>query len=228
MQAAADAIVARYVDAIGGEAAIEKLTSLVEKGNITTPHGNSALFELRESAPNKVLFVRTPADGRAMRIAYNGQEAAAVIGGHANPIHGFELQALKLDANFSRNFNLKEQYTRMQSPPFPQRIDGREVKMVRGVLPDNQGQETLYFDSQSGLLVRRVTALRTALGAIPRQYDYSDYRDLNGVKIPFVTKVSTPENIQTRTVTDARFNVPVDDHDFSLPAANSSAPSGGN
>jgi photosynthetic reaction center cytochrome c subunit len=227
MQAAADAIVARYVDAIGGQAAIEKLTSLAEKGNITTPHGDSAQFELKESAPNKVLFVRTPGDGPAMRIAYNGQDAAAMMGGHANPIHGFELQALKLDANFSRNFNLKEQYTRMQSPPFPQKIDGREVKMVRGVLPDNQGQETLYFESQSGLLVRRVSVLRTALGGIPQQYDYSDYRDVNGVKIPFVTKLSTSENIQTRTITEARFNVPVDDKDFFM-AANSGASSGGN
>jgi hypothetical protein len=228
MQAAADAVVAKYVDAIGGQAVIDKLTSLAEKGNITTPHGDSAQFELKESAPNKVLFVRTPAAGPPMRIAYNGQEAAATMGDHANPIHGFELQALKLDANFFRNFKLKEQYTRMQSPPFPQKIDGREVKMIRAVLPDNRGQETLYFESQSGLLVRRVTILRTALGGIPQQYDYSDYRDVNGVKIPFLTKVSTAENIQTRTITEARFNVPVDDHDFSLPVANSGAPSGGN
>jgi hypothetical protein len=109
-----------------------------------------------------------------------------------------------------------------------QKIDGREVKMVRGVLPDNQGQETLYFDSQSGLLVRRVTVLRTALGGIPQQYDYSDYREVNGVKIPFIAKVSTPENIQTRTITEAKFNVPVDDKDFAVPAATSTAPSGGN
>lgn len=228
MQAAADAIIAKYVDALGGQAAIQKLSSLSEKGTITTPHGDSAEFQLEESAPNKVLFVRTPANGAAMRVAYNGEQAVAAIGGHANPIHGFELQALKLDANFFRNFNLKQQYTRTQSPPFTQKIDGREVKIVRGVLPDNQGQETLYFDSQSGLLVRRMTVLRTALGGIPRQYDYSDYRDVNGVKIPFVTKVSTPENIQTRTITEAKFNVPVDEKDFSVPTANAGAPSGGN
>lgn len=228
MQAAADAIVAKYVAVIGGQVAIDKLTSLAETGTIITPHGDTSQFELKQSAPNKVLFVRTPANGQTMRVAYNGQEAAATIGGHANPIHGFELEALKLDANFFRNLNLKQQYTRMQSPPFPQKIEGHEVKMVRGTLPDNQGQETLYFDSQSGLLVRRVTALRTALGGIPQQYDYSDYRDVNGVKIPFVTKVSTPENIQTRTVTEAKFNVPVSERDFAVPVSNSGAAAGGN
>ena len=227
MQAAADAIVARYVDAIGGQAAIEKLTSLTEKGNITTPHGDSSQFDLKESAPNKVLFVRIPANGQARRIVSNGEEAANVVGAHTNPIHGFQLQSLKLETNIFRNLNLTQQYTRMQSPPFTQKIDGREVKMVRGILPNNLGQETLYFDSQSGLLVRRVTVLRTALGGIPQQYDYSDYREVSGVKIPFVVKVATPENIQTRTTTEARFNVPVDEKDFSVPTGNSEAPSGG-
>jgi hypothetical protein len=228
MQAAAEAIIAKYVDAIGGQAAIDKLTSLAEKGTIATPHGDTSQYELQKSVPNKVLLVDTPAKGQTLRIAFDGHEAATLIGSHANPIHGFELQVLKLDANFLRNFNLKGQYTRVQSPPFTQNIDGREVKMVRGILPDDQGQETLYFDSQSGLLVRRMTVLRTALGGIPQQYDYSDYRDVNGVKIPFVTKVSTSENIQTRTITQAEFNVPVHDKDFSLPATNSSSPSGAN
>jgi hypothetical protein len=226
MQAAADAIVAKYIEAIGGEAAIQKLSSVEEKGTITTPHGDSTQFELQAKAPNKILFVRTPANGQPMRVVYNGEEATALMGGRANPIHGFELEALKLDANFSRNFNLKQQYSRMQAPPFPQKVDGKDVKTVRGILPNNQGQETLYFDPDSGLLVRRVTVLRTALGGIPQQYDYSDYRDVNGVKIPFVTKVSTPENIQTRTITEAKFNVPVNDNAFTAPAPASGAPSG--
>ncbi len=102
------------------------------------------------------------------------------------------------------------------------------MKIVRGILPDDQGQETLYFDSQSGLLVRRMTILRTALGGIPQQYDYSDYRDVNGVKIPFVTKVSTPENIQTRTITEAQFNVPLNNNEFAVPSVSSGAPSGAN
>lgn len=227
MQAAAEAILAKYVDAIGGEAAIQKLTSLQEKGTITNPHGDSSQFELQEKAPNKVLFVRTPADGQGMRLVYDGEQAAATMGGRTNPIHGFDLEALKLDANFSRNFNLKQQYTRIQSPPFAQKIDGRDVKMVRGILPNGEGQETLYFDDQSGLLVRRVTALRTALGSIPQQYDYSDYREVNGVKIPFVTKMSTPDNIQTRTITEAKFNVPVEDKTFATPAAAGGSPTGG-
>lgn len=226
MQAAAEEIIEKYVQSIGGDAAIQKLTSLQEKGTIATPHGDSSPFALEEKAPNKVSLTRTIGNGPA-HIVYDGEHATAAIGGRTNTIEGFDLEALKLDANFYRNFNLKQQYTRMQSPPFPQKIDGREVKSVRGTLPNNAGQETLSFDAQSGLLVRRLTVLRTALGGIPQQYDYSDYREVNGVKIPFVIKVSTAENIQTRTITEAKFNVPLDDNTFATPSTPSASPSGG-
>ena len=225
MQAAADAIIAKYVEAIGGEAALEKITTREAKGTIATPHGDTSQFELQQKAPNKVLFTTTSARGE-MRIVYNGDQASVIMGGRSNPIHGFDLEALKLDANFSRNYNLKPQYTRMQSPPFPQKIDGKDVKMVRGILPNNEGQETLYFDAQSGLLVRRLTVLRTALGGLPQQYDYSDYREVDGVKVPFVTKISNAENIQTRTITELKFNTPIDDRVFTAPAAATGAPSG--
>jgi hypothetical protein len=158
-----------------------------------------------------------------MKIVFNGEQATAVMGGRPNPIHGFELEALKLDANFFRNMNLKQQYARVQALPFEQKIDGKDMKVVRGLLPNNAGQETLYFDAQSGLLVRRVTVLRTALGGIPQQYDYSDWREVKGVKIPFTTKVSTTDNIQTRTVTEVKFNVPMNDATFTAPVAGGSS-----
>ena len=93
-------------------------------------------------------------------------------------------------------------------------------------LPNNQGQETLYFDFLSGLLIRRVTVLRTAMGGIPQQTDFSDYRDVNGVKIAFVAKVATADNIQTRTFTEAKLNVPVSDDTFKLPAVEARIPAG--
>ena len=227
MQAAADEVVTKFVQAIGGDAAIQKLTSSQEKGSISAENGQSAQFEIERQAPNKVLFVSTMANGQSARVVCNGSEAAVTTGQGTQPIHGIELDALKLDANFYRNLNLKAQYTRMQSSPFPQKIDGKEVKVVQGILPNNQGRETLYFDPQSGLLVRRTTLLRTALGPIAQQTDYSDYREVNGVKIPFSVRVARADVIQTRKVTEAKFNVPVTDSTFAVPAPASGAPSGG-
>lgn len=223
-QAAADAIFAKYTQAIGGEAVIAKLTSLTEKGTTSTPHGDATPFELRAMAPDKVSYSRTPSTGDAMHLVSNGGQAAATFGPHTEAIHGFELDALKLDANFTRNFNLKQQYTRVQASPFTQKIDGQEVNVVRGTLPNNQGQETLYFDFLSGLLVRRVTVLRTAMGGVPQQTDFSDWREVSGVKMPFTIKVSSADNIQTRKIAEAKFNVPLDDKQFVLPAETPAEP----
>lgn len=214
MQAAADEIVSRYTQAIGGEAEIDRLNSRSEKGVITTPHGDSVPYELQQKAPDKIAMLRTLPGGTQLHIVYNGTNAVVMNGAHSNPIHGFDLNALKLDANFFRNLKLKQQYARMQALPFTTKIGDQETRVVRGILPDQMGQETLYFDTHSGLLVRRLTVLRTALGGIPQQYDYSDYREINGVKVPFTVTISTAENIQTRKVGDQKFNVAISDSVF--------------
>lgn len=214
MQAAADEIITKYTQAIGGEAAIERLNSISEKGVITTPHGDSMPYDLQEKAPDKVVLVRTLPGGTQLRVVYNGTNALVVNGAHSNPVQGFDLNALKLDANFFRNLKLKLQYARMQGLPFTTKIGDQETRVVRGILPNQMGQETLYFAVSSGLLVRRLTVLRTALGGIPQQYDYSDYREINGVKVPFATTISTAENIQTRKVGDEKFNLAISDSVF--------------
>ena len=44
---------------------------------------------------------------------------------------------------------------------------------------------TLYFDAESGLLVRQLRYADSPVGRMPTQIDYSDYREVSGVKIPF-------------------------------------------
>jgi hypothetical protein len=224
-QAGADAAFQKYLDAVGGQAAVAKLKSLQEKGTTTTPHGDTSNFEVIRSTGDKVAFTQTAPKG-SFKLVYNGSEAVAESGGHANPVTGFELNALKLDAGILRNIDLKPQYSRAQALPFTQKIEGKECTVVRAALPNGQGQETLYFDFLSGLLLRRVVVLRTAMGGITQQTDFSDYRDVNGVKIAFVAKIATDENIQTRTITEAKINVPVSDDTFKLPAVETAHPGG--
>ena len=77
----------------------------------------------------------------------------------------------------------------------------------------------LYFDSQSGLLVRLIRYVETPLGRLPTQIDYADYRDVGGLKVPFRWTVARPSGRFTIQVTDAKQNVPVDDAKFARPPA---------
>ncbi len=81
---------------------------------------------------------------------------------------------------------------------------------------------TKPFDVQSGLLLRRVVLTETKLGPDPEQTDFEDYRDVDGVKLPFTVRVSYLDDNHfgtTRNFTEVKHNVAVDDATFSMPAA---------
>lgn len=94
-----------------------------------------------------------------------------------------------------------------------EKIDGRDALHV---LARNEGEPPveLWFDAQSGLLVRLVRYAETPLGRNPTQIDYADYRDADGVKIPFRWSISRPAGRFTIQIDEVHQNVPVDDARF--------------
>jgi hypothetical protein len=95
-------------------------------------------------------------------------------------------------------------------------IDDRPVQILQGT---NAGQPpvNLYFD-ESGLLIRQVRWNKTAVGTVPTQTDYADYREVAGVKIPFRTIVSWTDGQNTTALSEVRPNVPIDAARFARPA----------
>ena len=81
---------------------------------------------------------------------------------------------------------------------------------------DDRTRERLFFDSTSGLLVRRVVLRQTQVGQIPQQTDYDDYRDVGGTKYPFYVRVSLvdPWTGATRRYSDVHLNAKIDDTTF--------------
>jgi hypothetical protein len=79
---------------------------------------------------------------------------------------------------------------------------------------------TLYFDVVTGLLRREMTATETLLLPLQEQVDYDDYRDVNGVQLPFRVLVSdgAPYGTVTRTFLQIRRNVAVDEALFRPPS----------
>jgi hypothetical protein len=101
---------------------------------------------------------------------------------------GGDLGGIKLDAELSFPARIKQTLGtwRVGSPTT---IDDRDVQVVQG----SNGAGTLatfYFDSSSGLLVRLVRYADSRVGRLPTQFDYADYRDVAGVKMPFRWKMT--------------------------------------
>ena len=123
-----------------------------------------------------------------------------------------EAEQIKREAQLFANPNLKAVYAKMEFR-FVDKIDGREVYLVTATTADNQ-RERLYFDAQTGLLVRRAASTATILGNFVFQVDYTDYKDFGGVKLPTVVKFAVPNIRWSRKVLEVKNNITIDDAKF--------------
>lgn len=214
----ADQILEKYTQALGGSAAIEKLKSRVMKGTVTTAAGMALGYELYQSGPDKVLAVITPPQQPAVERGFNG------TGGWEKSPRGIrdlapeEVYYLHRYPDLFKDIKLKDQFTRL-AVAGKDKINGRDVYVVRGVTADNR-RERLFFDVETGLLLRRTTTTITPIGTIPEQVDFEDYRDVDGLKMPFTIRVSAVDPFYsiTRKFTEIKLNVPVDEKRFDKPA----------
>src|ERR1700728_3502854 len=98
----------------------------------------------------------------------------------------------------------------------PEKVGGRETYVVHS-RREGKPPSRLYFDEEPGLLFGLVRYGETALGWLPTQIDYADYRDANGLKVPYRWTLARPSGRFTIQVTELKQNVPVDDAKFVKP-----------
>jgi hypothetical protein len=208
----ADQIVDKYAAALGGADAIRKITSRVMKGSIQVS-GSEMPIELFTKAPNKRLSI----SGGQSFTAFDG--AAGWMGSTGRPARDMsvaENEAAGLDAEFSLALRLKEIFPQLRRGR-PETIGGAECETLNGAGP-GRPPVRLYFDRNSGLLLRMVRYAETPVGRIPTQIDYADYREMDGVKSPFRWTLSRPNGRFTIQIAESRNNAPLDDARFLKPA----------
>ncbi|HEX4783150.1 MAG TPA: c-type cytochrome [Candidatus Sulfotelmatobacter sp.] len=211
----ADQLIDKYVQAVGGAAAIDKVTSRVMKGTIDFG-GKSLPIDIYAKEPEKrISFTHMP-DGDSVT-AFNGQEGWLGTPGHPlREMRGSDLDGASIDADLHLATHLKTMFTEMRVED-GEKVGDRETYVVVG-RREAKPPIRLYFDQQSGLLLRLVRYGETALGWMPTQIDYADYRDTNGVKIPYRWTLARPSGRFTIQVSDLKQNVSVDDAKFIKPA----------
>ncbi len=215
----AEQVLAKYTEALGGSAAIEKLQTRSMKGTWLTSSGITLGYEVYQTAPNKIYTVlNTPRQGVIER-GFDGQIGWEKSDRGLRDFQEPELSFFRRYPDLLKDIKLQGQFTRI-SFGGKDTINGKDVYVLRGQGVDGKG-ERLYFDSQTGLLLRRVTSMPTIVGLIPEQVDYDDYRDVDGLKLPFMIRITSIDsfNNSTRTFTEIKLNPAVDEKKFLKPAA---------
>ena len=217
---AADQLLDTYLAAVGGADALQKITSRVQKGTLTAFGGQHFPVDVYSKAPDKRASIMHLQGGDSVT-AFDGKQGWLSVPGRVHVMSAAENDAARIDADLYLPVHLKTLYAKF-SVDIGEKIDGHDTYMVVG---RNEGQPPLrlYLDKDSGLLLRLVRYAETPLGRNPTQIDYADYRDANGVKVPFRWTLARPGNRFTIQVEQVEQNIPVDDSKFAPPQA-SAAP----
>ena len=212
---AADQLLDTYIQALGGSSAIDKVATRVMKGTIDFG-GQSFPIDIYCKAPDQRISLAHMPEGDSVT-AFNGHEGW--LGMPGRPLREMgrsDLDGASIDANLHLPTQMKAMFTQMRVGGV-EKIGDQETYKVIG---QREGKPPilLFFDTQSALLVRLIRYGDTALGLMPTQIDYSDYRDVSGVKMPYRWTLARPGGRFTIQVSEAQQNVPVEDSRFVKPA----------
>jgi photosynthetic reaction center cytochrome c subunit len=216
----ADAIFDKYIQALGGAAKLAALTSFTAHG---TYEGYDSLSEqvpvdIYAKAPNQLTTVVHTQSGDSVT-TFNGTSgwvAAADKLKRVLPLLGGDLEGAKMDAIVSFPGGLKQDFQWRTGFP-PVSIDDHRAEVIQSAARGAAGTK-LYFDTQTGLLLRQVRFVDTAVGVIPTQVDYSDYRDVAGVKVPFKRVITWTDGRSTIQLNQVQANAAVEAARFNKPA----------
>lgn len=210
-------ILDNYTKALGGREANEKIKSRVTTGTMQiSPMGIGGTFENQASAPNKTYTKASIAGVGDLLEGFDGTTSWL-----ANPLQGNrdrqgeELLQAKLSGDFYREINLARLYPKMELKGTEKVGDADAYVIV--ATPEGTQAETFYFDTKTGLLVRRDAVMVSAEGNQATKTFLEDYREVDGVKIPFKIRNVLPQFEIIITSTDVKHNVPVDEVKFSKP-----------
>ncbi len=217
----ADQILDKYIQALGGADRLAGLTSLSAKGTYSGfdtdlgkvpvevyakfPGQSTTIVHRSEKAQNITTF-----DGR------NGWIGMTNTVLPVKPLSGGELDNAQLDAEMFFPAGIKK-YLRDWRVGFPPTtVDEHLVQVVQATAPGGTRMK-LFFDAKTGLLLRVARFAETALGFNPSEVDYSDYRDVAGVKVPFHWTLTWTDGRSDFDMTDVQPNVPLDAAKFGEP-----------
>jgi hypothetical protein len=209
---------AKYIQALGGAQRLAALTSFVAKGTyegFNTGHGPVPVV-VYAAAPDKRAQVVMAPEGDATKI-FDGRSAWAAEPWRPMPLltlSGGNLAGAKLEALMQFPGGLQKAFSQWRVSSTE--VDGRRLQILQGSNP-GELPASLYFDD-AGLLVRLVRWNSTASGIVPTQVDYSEYREVAGVKMPFKILMTWTDGQNTFELTDIQPNVAIPASRFNRPA----------
>jgi hypothetical protein len=214
-----DDILGKYVTAVGGKEAIEKITSRSMRFSFSIDAFGvaDAPMEIFYKAPNKrSMKIDVPGFGVVLSV-FNGATAwsSDPMSG-LRELSGAELAQLKRESDFHQELNLKKYYTKLEVKG-KEKVGSYETYLVEAT-PAEGSPTKYYFDVATGLLVRQDGEEESPQGKAMVENYMDDYKAVDGVKIAHSLKRVNPMMTVVIKLTEVKNNVEIDEAKFAKPA----------
>ncbi len=215
----AEEILARYIEASGGRDALRKITTRIMRGTVEVASlGATGEFEVKAKAPDKQVS-RIEFEGfGSIREGFDGRTAWAAAPFQGVRVKkGAELTRTQRSALFPRELKLREAYDGFEVKG-TENVNGKDAWVVEAKAPGG-AVDRLYFDRESGLLLREETAIETPVATLMFQSNLSDYRRVDGVMVPFSIDMPKPVEMGFKVrFTEVIHNQAIPDTEFAQPS----------
>src|SRR5580765_6625482 len=212
-----DQILEKYITAVGGRAAMEKVTSRVSKGTVEIPDaGMSGSITISEKAPNTSLAVfdiggmGTVREGSDGTVAWSDNPQSGLT-----EKTGAEAADSLRGAIFNSELKLKTIYKTVATAG-KELVNGKEAYAILAT-PAEGAAVKMFFDAVSGLMVKQSSTRDSPQGPMDIDVLMDDYRDVDGVKQPFTVRQVTSMFTVVVHMSEIKHNVPLDDAIFKKP-----------
>ncbi|HEY8461469.1 MAG TPA: hypothetical protein VIM99_13860 [Blastocatellia bacterium] len=214
-----DSILEKYVNAVGGKEAIEKITSRSVKGSFSIDAFGvtDAPIEIFAKAPNKTsMKIDVPNFGLVVRVfdGSTGWSSDPMSG--LRELSGAELAQMKRGSDFHAELNIKNHYAKMEVKS-KEKVGSYETYLVEAT-PAEGSPVKYYFDVNTGLLVRQDEESEGPQGKMQTEVYMDDYKAVDGVKIAHTVKQVNPMMTFVIKINEIKSNVEIEEAKFAKPS----------
>jgi hypothetical protein len=210
----AEQVLDKHIKASGSAQSLAALTSWVAKGTVEgfdTYHVKVPV-EIYAKAPAQSAMILHTQIGNSS-IVFDGREGWFATLDRPLPLMsmtpGAEIDGARLDAMLAFPGSIKQALTDWKTGFPPTTIDDKLVNIIQGT-GAAKTRVKLYFDDKTGLLTRQVRYSDTPIGMVPTQEDYTDYRDVAGVKLPYHIVITWTDGQHDILLNEIQANVAID------------------
>jgi hypothetical protein len=205
-------LIDKWIEVSGGASKLNGITSSVAKGTFTNSVGVTQPYESITKGDNRLLVLGNANIGRTGNTGW-----FRAGNGAPRDIRNYEMNQNRFRGATWLRRNAKS-LSRLESRQGTIGPNDRPIYEVRGMAADGT-QVRMYFGRDTGNLLRVQWFTPNAIGQNMERVDYSDFGEVDGVRVARRQVVRTPLAYQTFRLESIQFNVPVEDSRFTRPAA---------